>query len=555
MLQPKLIDTLKHYSWKQFRGDLIAGVVVGIVALPLAIAFAIASGVSPEKGLITAVVAGFIISALGGSRVQIGGPTGAFVIIVYDIILKYGTDGLFVATILGGLILCILGFARMGSAIKFIPYPVIIGFTSGIAVIIFSAQVKDLFGLSIEVMPADFFEKWKLLFHNIHTVNIFSITLAFTTIFCILFFQKISKKIPGSVVAIVLTTLIVHLFHLPVETIGSRFGEISNRLSMPQVPVIHWQMLKELIRPAFTIAILAGIESLLSAVVADGMIGGKHRSNMELVAQGIANIVSPLFGGIPATGAIARTATNIHSGGRTPVAGIIHAGTLLLIMMVFGKWASLIPLATLAGILVIVAYRMGEWHSFAMVLKAPKSDAIVLVVTFLLTIIFDLTVAIEIGIVLAALLFIHRLSLTDSINEVKGTFLDEEDRDDPDALGRKIIPEGVEVYEINGPFFFGMVSTFMETMSNIENNPKVRILRMRHVPSIDATALNALRKVIHQSKRSNVIIILSGVNNNLMVQLKAAGLVDLIGKDNILINIDKALIHASQIMSYAVKVN
>jgi SulP family sulfate permease len=548
MLRPKLIDSLKAYSWNYFKSDAVAGVTVGIVALPLAVAFAIASGVSPEKGILTAVIAGFIISAFGGSKVQIGGPTGAFVVIVYDIILKHGIEGLYAATLIAGIIMCVFGFSGMGAAIKYIPYPVIVGFTSGIAVVIFSSQIKDLLGLSIAVMPAEFIAKLTLIFQNLHSINIFAASVALISVFCMLFCGKISKKIPGSLAAIILTTAAVHFFGLPVETIGSRFGAIPDSLPVPQFPVIQWQMLNELIRPAFTIAILAGIESLLSAVVADGMTGGKHRSNMELVAQGIANIASPLFGGIPATGAIARTATNIHSGAKTPVSGIIHAVTLLLIMLIFGKWACLIPLPALAGILTIVSYRMGEWHSFVMILKAPKSDAVVLAVTFLLTIFLDLTVAIEIGIVLAALLFIRRLSASNSISEIKGSFFDEEDRDDPDALGRKVIPEGVEVYEINGPFFFGVVSTFMETMSNIEKDPKIRILRMRHVSSIDATALNALQKVVHQSKHSGVIIMLSGVNDYVRNQLNNSGLVDMIGRDNILTNIDKSLERAGLIL-------
>jgi SulP family sulfate permease len=397
-------------------------------------------------------------------------------------------------------------------------------------------------------LPTEFFEKWRSLFEHIGAVDPSSVLLSMATIFIILSSKKISKRIPGSFFAIILTTLAACWFNLPVETIGSRFGEIPNVMPVPKLPGINWQMLNDLLRPAFTIAILAGIESLLSAVVSDGMVGGSHRSNMELIAQGVANMVSPLFGGIPATGAIARTAINVHSGGRTPVAGIVHAVTLFLIMFMFGKWASLIPLATLAGILVIVAYRMGEWHSFVMVLKAPRNDAIILVVTFLLTVIFDLTVAIEIGIVLASLLFIHRLSLSDSVNEIKGAYIDEEDREDPDALNRKVIPDGVEVYEINGPFFFGMVSTFIETMNNVENDPKVRILRMRHVSSIDATAINALRQVIQKSKKANIVMILSGVSGRLLGQLETSGIIALVGRENILSNIDRSLIHSSEII-------
>lgn len=550
MLRPKIVDTLRNYSWGLLRNDLMAGVIVGVIALPLTIAFAIASGVSPEKGMITAIIGGGLISVLGGSRVQIGGPTGAFVVIIYDIIQKYGIDGLMVATLMGGLILCVLGAARLGAAIKFIPYPVVIGFTSGIAVIIFSSQVKDFLGLETGAVPAEFFAKWTLFFRHMHTVNPFAVGVSAATVGIILLFQKISRRIPGSFIAIVAATLAVAWWHIPVETIGSRFGGIPDHLPVPHFPRVDGHTLNALVRPAFTIAILAGIESLLSAVVADGMIGGKHRSNMELVAQGIANIVTPFFGGIPATGAIARTAANVHSGGRTPVAGIMHAVTLLLIMMLLGKWAALIPLAALAGILVIVAYRMGEWHSFAMILKAPRSDAVVLIVTFLLTVIFDLTVAIEVGMVLAALLFIRRLSSSDSIQAIKGAYIDEEDRDDPDALQRKVIPDGVEVYEINGPFFFGIVSTFVETMSNLENNPRVLILRMRHVSSIDATAIHALRQVIQRSQKAGMVMVFSGVKAYLLMHLEKAGLVALVGRDNILPNIDRALARAQALLKH-----
>lgn len=548
MLRPKLIDALRQYSWGQLRRDATAGTIVGIVALPLAIAFAIASGVSPDRGLITAVIAGFLISALGGSRVQIGGPTGAFIVIVYDIVQRHGVEGLLVATMMGGVILCILGFARMGTVIKFIPYPVVIGFTSGIAVVIFSSQIKDLFGLGMGPVPTEFFMKWREYFTHLHTVNFYSLGIALATIAMIVFSGKITKKIPGSFLAIVLTTAVVYWLRIPVETIGSRFGGIPTQFPAPHFPAVDWSSLSGLVRPAFAIAILAGMESLLSAVVADGMIGGRHRSNMELIAQGAANIVTPLFGGIPATGAIARTATNVHSGGRTPVAGMVHALVLLLIMILIGRWAALIPLATLAGILVIVAYRMGEWHSFAMVLRAPRSDAAVLGMTFFLTVVFDLTVAIEIGLMLAALLFIRRVSMSESIREIKGAYFDEEDRDDPQALSRKVIPEGVEVYEINGPFFFGVASTFLEAMNNVENHPSVRILRMRHVPCIDATALNALRQVIRQSRKAGVVMLLSGIRPSLSGQLDRYGISAMVGEENVLPNIDKALARASGIL-------
>lgn len=549
MFRPKIFDTFKEYSLKQFRNDITAGVIVGVVALPLAIAFAIASGVSPDKGLVTSIIAGFLISALGGSRVQIGGPTGAFVVIVYDIVQKHGIEGLTIATILGGLILCIFGLARLGTAIKFIPYPVVIGFTSGIAVIIFSSQMKDFFGLNIEHVPSEFLSKWSVYFQSWKTLNPFALGIALFTILNIVVLRRISKDIPGTFVAIVLTSLAVYAFHIPVETIGSRFPAIPNHFPAPQWPTITWDALNTLIRPALTIAVLAGIESLLSAVVADGMIGGRHRSNTELVAQGIANMVTPLFGGIPATGAIARTATNIHSGGRTPVAGIIHAAVLFFIMTLLGDAALKIPLATLSGILVVVAYRMAEWHSFFMVLNAPRSDAVVLITTFLLTIFFDLTVAIEIGVILAVLLFVRRLSQNEVVKEIKGAYRDEEDRDDPQALSRKEIPSGIEIYEINGPFFFGMVSTFIETMNNVEKNPKVRILRMRHVPSIDATAINALRQVILQSRKHGISIVLSGVNRHVSGQLMRSGVVDLVGPDHIASNIDHALDRAQKILT------
>lgn len=546
MLKPKLIDTLQDYSLSQFRGDLIAGIVVGIVALPLGLAFAIASGVTPEKGLITAIIAGFIISALGGSRVQIGGPTGAFVVIVYSIIQEFGIGGLTIATIMAGLILIMFGLARLGSVIKLIPYPVIIGFTSGIAVIIFSSQINDMLGLGLTNIPAEFFEKWHLYLTSLSHASLPAIALSAATITIILALYKVNRNIPGSFIAIILTTLAAILFKMPVETIGDRFGEIGGASFALEVPKFNLEEVTQLIRPALTIAILAAIESLLSAVVADGMTGGKHRSNMELIAQGVANIVTPLFGGIPATGAIARTATNVHNGGRTPVAGIIHAFVLFCLLFFFGKYASLIPFATLAGILAVISYRMAEWHSFGRLLKSPKSDVAVLISVFLLTVIFDLTVAIEFGIVLAAMLLIKRLVDTEVVSEIQGVYIDEEERHDPDAVSRKVIPAGAEVYEINGPFFFGVVSTFIETMNNLEKGPKVRILRMRHVPSVDATALNALRGVLKQSKLRGVIIILSGVNDKVLKALRNSDITSIIGEENICPNISAALNKAKE---------
>jgi SulP family sulfate permease len=549
MLKPKLFSTLKGYTWAQFHHDATAGVIVGIVALPLAIAFSIASGVSPERGLVTAVIAGFLISALGGSRVQIGGPTGAFVVIVYSIVERHGIEGLLVATFLGGFMLVLMGVARFGVIIKFIPYPVTIGFTSGIALIIFTSQIRDFFGLEIGKVPADFIEKWRVFIEHAHTVNWSAVALSSATVMIILAWQKFNKRIPGSVIALIAATAGAYFLNLPVETIGSRFGEISAKIPLPALPSVSWSMVQELIQPAFTIAILAGIESLLSAVVADGMIGGKHRSNMELIAQGIANMASALFGGIPATGAIARTATNVHNGGRTPVAGIIHAFTLYLIMVFFSRWAAHIPLAALAGILVVVAVRMAEWHSFLMILKAPRSDVMVLLTTFSLTVLLDLTVAIQIGMVLAAFLLVYRLSETSGVNAVLGNFSDEEERDDPNALSKRTIPDGVEVYEINGPLFFGVVSTFLEIINRIEKKPKVRILRMRHVNSIDASGLNALRQAAKLSVKHNIALILSGVQEQPWAALKRSGLYETVGAENVVRNIDEALARAGQILA------
>lgn len=553
MLRPKLWSTLTDYSWRQFRQDTLAGIIVGFVALPLAIAFAIASGVAPEKGLITAIIAGFLISALGGSRVQIGGPTGAFVVIVYSIIQNHGIDGLTLATLMAGVILIIMGFAGFGAIIKFIPYPVIIGFTSGIAVIILFSQVRDFLGLPIDHLPADFIEKLSVYAQYLDQINPAAVVIACVTVAIIFGWQKITKRIPGSLLALVVTTAAVHIFQLPVETIGKRFGEIQSTLPGIALPAWDFALLRDLVQPAFTIAILAAIESLLSAVVADGMIGGKHRSNMELIAQGIANIVTPLFGGIPATGAIARTATNVHNGGRTPVAGMVHALTLFVIMIAFAKWAALIPMATLAGILTVVAIRMSEYHSFLLILKAPRSDVSVLLITFALTVLFDLTVAIQTGMVLAAFLLIYRISRSTSITAITGDFSDEEESNDPNAINTRSVPDGVEVFEIQGPFFFGVVSTFTEAMINIEKQPRIRILRLRLVTSIDATAINALRQVILQSQKSGIRLILSGVAPGVLRSLRSSGIEELIGKENIQPHIDAALAYARDLLEPADK--
>lgn len=548
ILKPKIITTLKSYTKEQFFADLTAGVIVGIVALPLSIAFGIASGVTPEKGIITAIIAGFLISALGGSRVQIGGPTGAFIIIVYGIIQNYGTTGLAIATLMAGVILVIMGFAKFGSLIKFIPYPVVVGFTSGIALLIFSTQIKDFFGLNMGSVPSEFHEKWISYFEVIGTINYTVLSIALLALIIMIFWPRITHRIPGSLIAIIVTTVLVKMFDIPIDTIGSKFGEIQSNIPMPSSFEINYSVIKNLIGPATVIALLAAIESLLSAVVADGMIGGKHRSNMELIALGIANIVTPIFGGIPATGAIARTATNIKNGGRTPVAGIIHAITLLMIMLFFGSYAKLIPMATLAAILVLVSYNMSEWRSFRSLLKSPKSDVVVLLTTFFLTVIFDLTIAIEIGMVLAVLLFMKRMAEVSNVSVITRELIDEEEKDDPNAISKKIIPDGAEVFEINGPFFFGAAKKFKDQMMKIEKPPKVRIIRMRNVPAIDATGLQTLRDFYNDAKKYETHLILSGVHAQPLMAMEKAGVLKLYGEKNILANIDDSLKLACEIL-------
>ena len=543
MLVPKLVTTLKDYTRAQFARDVGAGVIVGIVALPLAIAFAIASGLTPERGLYTAIIAGLLISALGGSRVQIGGPTGAFVVIVAGIVQQHGVDGLLVATLMAGVILVVFGLVRMGGAIKFIPYPVTIGFTSGIALIIFSSQVKDLLGLEMGAVPSEFVAKWDAYVHAFDSVNPWALVVAVATFAIILVWPKVERRIPGPFVALIVTTVLVQLLHLPVETIGGRFGVIHAGLPHPALPSISLPLVASLVGPAFTIAMLAAIESLLSAVVADGMIGGRHRSNMELVAQGVANVVSPIFGGMPATGAIARTATNVKNGGRTPVAGITHAITLLLITLFFGKWAGFIPLATLAAILVVVAFHMSEWRTFASEFRAPKSDVAVLLATFLLTVLVDLTVAIEVGMVLAAFLFMRRMAEVTNIQVLTHEFEDPADdfESDPNAVRRRTVPEGVQVYEITGPFFFGAAEMFKDRVGRIAGKPKALILRLRHVPAIDSTGLHALRDVVRRSRQEGTLVILSDVHAQPVVALERAGMYDELGEQNITGNIDDAL--------------
>ena len=549
MFRPKLFDTLKNYSRKKFADDVLAGIIVGIVALPLAIAFGIASGVTPEKGLITAVVAGFIISALGGSRVQIGGPTGAFIVIVYGIVQTYGIDGLIAATFMAGIMLIILGFARAGAVIKFIPHPLIIGFTSGIALIIFSSQVKDFLGLKMGAVPADFIEKWRSYFMHIGSMNLYALLIAISTILIIILWPKVTQKIPGSLIAILVTTLAVQFLQLPVETIGSRFGIISSSFPTPEIPHIDFATFKHLVAPAFTIALLCAIESLLSAVVADGMIGGNHRSNMELVAQGTANIFSALFGGIPATGAIARTATNVKNGGRTPVAGIVHAITLLLILLILGKWASYIPIANLAGILIVVAYNMSEWKNFRSVLKGPKGDVAVLLITFFLTVLIDLTVAIEIGMVLAVFLFMRNMIKFSDVSILTKEIEDNEFGYDL-VDGKYTLPKDVEVFEITGPLFFGAAYKFKDAMKYIKQHPKVLIIRMRHVPIIDATGIQTLKEVVHESAKHHTKLILSELNSEqVRKELQDSRVLFAVGKANVTVTFENALARAEVILA------
>ncbi len=543
MLVPKLFTTLQSYDRDQFLADLTAGVVVGIVAFPLAIAFAIASGVTPERGLYTAIIAGFIISALGGSRVQIGGPTGAFIEIVYGIVQAFGVDGLFVATLMAGVILIVLGAVRLGSVIKFVPQPVVIGFTSGIAVIIFSNEVKDFLGLRMGALPAEFIPKWRLLFEHLPAFNPYAIGISAFSLAFMLIWPRVSRRVPGPFIALVLAAVAVHALHLPVETIGSRFGGISAGLPQFALPRVPLSQLGALVVPAFTIAVLGAIESLLSAVVADGMIGSRHRSNMELVAQGVANVVSPLFGGIPATGAIARTATNVKNGGRTPVAGIVHAVTLLLITVFFARWAALIPMPALAAILVLVAYNMSEWRTFRAELHAPKSDVAVLLATFFLTVLVDLTVAIGVGMVAASFLFMRRMAEVTNVSAVTAEL---EDGEDPyttaaNTVRRKSVPPGVNVFDVNGPFFFGAVATFKDTIGRIAGNPRVLIIRLRNVPAIDSTGMHALKDVVRRSRGDGTLVMLSDVQPQPLAALRRAGVLAEMGEENVFEDLDAAL--------------
>ena len=550
VFRPKLFLDLATYDKKKLVADVMAGIIVGIVALPLAIAFGIASGVTPEKGIITAVIAGLAISLFGGSRVQIGGPTGAFIVIIYGIIQQYGETGLLIATILAGVFLIFLGVFHLGTIIKYIPYPIVVGFTSGIAVTIFTTQIKDLFGLTIDNVPADFIEKWIVYIRHFGTIDIWSALVGILSVLIIAVTPKFSRKIPGSLVAIVVMTVVVYLLKqyagiTSVETIGDRFS-INAELPGMNVPDISWETIKALVSPAITIAVLGAIESLLSATVADGVIGDHHDSNQELVGQGIANILSPLFGGIPATGAIARTMTNINNGGCTPVSGIVHAIVLLLIFLLLMPLAQFIPMACLAGVLVIVSYNMSGWRTFVELMKNPKSDVAVLLITFVLTVIFDLTIAIEFGLVVACLLFIKRVMEVTEVNILKDEIIPTDSEGDEIVQEEHlVIPEGVEVYEISGPFFFGVANKFEEVMTEMGRCPKVRIIRMRRVPFIDSTALHNLEILISSSRKENIHIILSGVNPRVRATLEKAGIGTLVGNENICDHISKAVVRAN----------
>lgn len=553
VFQPKLFTELRNYSKEKFTADLMAGIIVGIVALPLAIAFGIASGVSPEKGLITAIIGGFIVSLLGGSKVQIGGPTGAFIVIVYGIIQNFGVEGLAIATVLAGMMLLLMGALRLGTVIKFIPYPIVVGFTSGIAVTIFTTQMKDLFGLTMAEVPADFISKWIAYAGAFHTMNLWSLGVGIVSIVIIALSPRLTRKIPGSLIAIIIMTVVAYILRehagiTSIETIGDRFT-INASLPKPEGLVFNMETINLLIPSAFTIAVLGAIESLLSATVADGVIGDRHDSNTELIAQGAANIIVPIFGGIPVTGAIARTMTNINNGGRSPIAGIIHAIVLLLILLFLGPLTKHIPMACLAGVLIIVSYNMSEWRTFRSLMKNPKSDVSVLLVTFFLTVIFDLTIAIEIGLLIAMLLFMRRVAETTRVSVATDVInLTEENETHQQQEEKLAIPRGVEVYEIDGPFFFGVANKFDSIMMSMGDKPRVRVIRMRKVPFMDSTGLHNLESLIRLSKAEGIQVVLSGVNERVRRVLEKSKVDQKIGPENICADIHQALERASRIL-------
>jgi SulP family sulfate permease len=548
-LVPKSFESLRQYDRPTFYSDLAAGLTVGVVALPLAMAFAIASGVGPERGLYTAIVAGFLISLLGGSKVQIGGPTGAFVVIVAGIVARHGYEGLALCTVMAGAMLMVMGLSRLGATIKFIPFPVVTGFTSGIAVVIFTTQVKDLLGLRIGEVSSEFFDRWGAYLNGIGTTDAATATLGIGTIVGIAALRRLWPRSPAMLLAMIGATAAAALLGMPVETIGDRFGDLPRTLPMPRVPVVTLEQLRELSGPALTVALLAAIESLLAATVADGMIGSRHKSNMELVAQGAANVASGMMGGIPATGAIARTITNIKAGGKTPVAGMIHAVVLLLVLLAAAPLAKLVPMAALAGILTVVSYNMSEIEHFKRLLRGPRSDTAVLLITFGLTVAVDLTVAVQVGVVLAALLFMRRMSEVTNIAVVRNELRDsEEDTDDPLSIRLREVPEGVDVYEINGPFFFGAAERFKDAMSRTERQPTVLILRMRKVPVIDATGLELLRELHGRCRREGTALLLSGVHAQPIMAMTRSGLVEVFGDENLFGNIDEALERARELV-------
>ena len=551
--KPKLLSTLKNYNAARFKDDLIAGIVVGIVALPLAVAFGIASGVTPTVGLITAVIGGFLVSALGGSTVQIGGPTGAFIVIIYGIIQQFGLTGLAIATFLAGLILVFLGIFRLGTVIKFIPYPIVIGFTSGIAVTIFSTQITDFFGLQTGALPSDFLSKWGVYISHFGTMHWPTLVVGLVSLVIIAGMPYISKRLPGALIAIVVVTAVVYVLRehfglTGIETIGDRFANLSGAIPTPHSIGVNIETINALLPSAFTIAMLGAIESLLSATVADGATSTTTNSNTELIGQGIANIVVPFFGGIPVTGAIARTMTNISNGGRTPVAGIIHAIVLLLIFLFLMPLINLVPMACLAGVLIMVAYNMSGWRTFKALLKNPKSDVTVLLITFFLTVIFDLTVAIEVGLLIACVLFMKRVMETTEISVIKNEIDPNNESDLEVHEEHLMVPKGVEVYEINGPYFFGIATKFEEIMSELGDRPKVRIVRMRKVPFIDSTGIHNLTNLCEMSKKENIQIVLSGVNEKVHQILEKSGFNELLGKENICPNINVALEKAKAII-------
>jgi len=551
---PKLLTEIKAYSREKALADLFAGVTVGVVALPLAMAFAIASGLPPERGLFTAIVAGFLISLFGGSKVQIGGPTGAFVVLISSITLQYGYSGLALCTLMAGIILILLGLFRMGGLIKFIPFPVTTGFTTGIAVVIFSTQIRDLLGLKIEKVPAAFLEKWQVYFESLNTMSFGTVLVGIGTIVVILLIQRFRPKLPAMLIGMVVATLVAHVCALNVETIGSTFGELPRMLPAPSFPKIEFSQIGDLAKPAFTVALLAAIESLLSATVADGMIGDRHRPNAELIAQGIANVGSVIFGGIPATGAIARTATNVKSGAKTPVAGVIHAVVLSLLLLLFAPVAKLIPLAALAGILVVVSYNMSELHNFVSICKGPKSDACVLILTFALTVLVDLTVAVQVGVVLAALLFIWRMSENTDVNviteRVQGKTVAEEEFY---AIAPRDVPEGVEIFEINGPFFFGMIHRFKNAIRNMEEPAAALIIRARNVLAVDATGIHTLRSLYKQCRKKGIYLIFSEVHSQPLKAFQRSGLIFEVGRDNFCKSMDDALKRAKNLLKMTTK--